>query len=77
MEDLKYYGQQIAKNREQLKFSQQDVAQIAGLSDTTVRFIERGKATVSIANWIKVASIVGLNFSLHTKRMSDEARKGL
>jgi hypothetical protein len=30
---------------------------------------------VSIANWLKVAGIVGLDLSLTTKKMSDEMRR--
>jgi HTH-type transcriptional regulator / antitoxin HipB len=74
MEHLINLGKQITARREQLKLTQLDLAAIAGISDATVRFIEKGKPGVSIANWIKVANIVGLDFSLTTKKMSDERR---
>lgn len=77
MEELIKLGQQITKRREQLKLTQLDIAGIAGLSDATIRCIEKGKPGVSIANWIKVSNIVGLDLILNNKKMSDEARKGI
>lgn len=75
MEQLIKLGKQITNRREQLRLTQLAIASIAGISDTTVRFIEKGKAGVSIANWVKVAGIVGLDLSLTTKKMSDEMRR--
>jgi DNA-binding XRE family transcriptional regulator len=75
MEQLIKLGKQIANRREQLRLTQLDIAAIAGISDTTVRFIEKGKPGVSIANWVKVAGIVGLDLNLTTKKMSDEMRR--
>ena len=75
MEQLIKLGKQIANRREQLRLTQLDIAAIAGISDATVRFIEKGRPGVSIANWVKVADIVGLDLSLTTKKMSDEMRK--
>ncbi len=75
MEQLIKLGKQIANRREQLRLTQLDIAAIASISDATVRFIEKGKPGVSIANWLKVAGIVGLDLSLTTKKMSDEMRR--
>jgi len=60
MDSLIKLGAQITKRRELLKLTQQDVAAAIGISDTTVRFIEKGKPGVAIANWIKVANMIGL-----------------
>ncbi|MEZ5045638.1 MAG: helix-turn-helix domain-containing protein [Chitinophagaceae bacterium] len=70
-------GQQINKRREQLKLSQLDLAEITNLSDATVRAIEKGKPTVAIGNWVKVADVLGLDLTLQTKKMSDETRKSI
>ncbi len=75
MEQLIKLGKQVANRREQLRLTQLDIATIAGISDATVRFIEKGKPGVSITNWVKVAGIVGLDLSLTTKKMSDEMRR--
>jgi transcriptional regulator with XRE-family HTH domain len=65
-------GEQVTKRREFLKLTQQDVAAVTGLSDATVRFIEKGRPGVAIANWIKVADMLGLELQLLNKKMSTE-----
>jgi transcriptional regulator with XRE-family HTH domain len=74
MEQLIKLGKQITSRREQLRLTQLDIAAIAGISEPTVRYIEKGRPGVSIANWVKVATIVGLDLALTTKKMSDERR---
>jgi hypothetical protein len=37
-----------------------------------VRFIEKGKPGVAIANWIKVADMLGLQLQVLNKKMSDD-----
>ncbi|MEQ1553212.1 MAG: helix-turn-helix domain-containing protein [Ferruginibacter sp.] len=77
MVELSKLGAQIMARREQLRLTQQDVATIVGLSDATIRFIEKGKTGVSINNWLKVVHTVGLDINLTTKKMSNEARKSI
>jgi DNA-binding XRE family transcriptional regulator len=77
MENLTFFGTQIIKRREQLRLNQTDLALIVGLSDKTVRAIEKGNTTVAIKNWILVANAVGLEINLAIKKMSDETRKGI
>lgn len=77
MEQLVKLGQQINKRREQLRLSQWDMAEITQLSDATIRAIEKGKPTVAMGNWIKVADVLGLEVVLQAKRMSDETRKSI
>jgi HTH-type transcriptional regulator/antitoxin HipB len=77
MEQLIKLGLQINKRREQLKLSQLDLAEITNLSDATIRSIEKGKPTVAIGNWVKVADVLGIDLVLQTKKMSDETRKSI
>ena len=77
MEQLTKLGQQIDKRREQLKLSQWDLAEITQLSDATIRSIEKGRPTVAIGNWVKVADVLGMDVVLQTKKMSDETRKSI
>ncbi len=77
MEKLMKLGQQMMERREQLRLSQLDIAGIAGISDTTLRNIERGKPTVAFIHWINVADILGLDFTLMNKKMSDATREGI
>ncbi len=72
MDELIKLGQQITKRRELLKLTQQEVAAVTSLSDTTVRFIEKGKPGVAIANWMKVADMLGLELQVLNKKMSDD-----
>jgi transcriptional regulator with XRE-family HTH domain len=74
MDKLIKLGKQITGRREQLKLTQLDIAAIAGISEPTVRYIEKGRPGVSIANWLKIADIVGLDLTLTTKKMSDETK---
>ncbi|QES90291.1 helix-turn-helix domain-containing protein [Rhizosphaericola mali] len=73
--NLIYLGSRIVKRREQLKYTQKDMAELTGLSNKTIQAIEKGKSGVSISNWILVAGILGLELSLQGKRMSDETGK--
>jgi transcriptional regulator with XRE-family HTH domain len=77
MEQLIKLGQQINKRREQLKLSQLDLAEITQLSDATIRSIEKGRPTVAIGNWVKVADVLGMDVVFQTKKMSDETRKSI
>lgn len=77
MEQLIKLGLQINKRREHLKLSQLDLAEITNLSDATIRSIEKGKPTVAIGNWVKVADVLGIDLVLQTKKMSDETRKSI
>ena len=72
MEHLKKLGEQITKRRELLSLTQKDVATAVNLSNTTIQFIERGRPGVSIANWIKVADLLGLEIQVLNKKMSAE-----
>jgi len=72
MEHLIKLGEQVTKRRELLKLTQQEVAAVTGLSDTTVRFIEKGKPGVAIANWMKVANMLGLELQILNKKMGDD-----
>jgi transcriptional regulator with XRE-family HTH domain len=72
MENLAKLGVQITKRREFLKLTQLDVAEATGLSDATIRFIEKGRPGVAIANWIKVADVLGLELQVLNKKMSNE-----
>ena len=75
MDHLINLGRQLAGRRNQLLYTQADLAAISGLSIMTIRAIERGKQGVSIANWVKVAEILGFELILTTKSMNDATGK--
>jgi transcriptional regulator with XRE-family HTH domain len=78
MEDiLKYWGNHLAKQRDALNITQLELAELAKLSDLTIRNIERGKGGVAFSNWIKVSNVLGYQFELILKKVSDESRKSI
>ena len=71
-EILKKIGVKLVQRREQLGLTQKDVASITGLSDTTIRYLEKGKPGVALGNLAKVADFLGLELLLLNKKMSNE-----
>lgn len=65
-------GKEIQRRREMLGYTQKDVAEITGITDTTIRRIEKGQAGVAIGNWIKVIDLLGLEMIILPKRKQDE-----
>lgn len=57
----KILGLEIAKARRARRWSQQELAQRAGISPLTLGSIERGTLTVAIGSGFEVAHLVGLN----------------
>jgi DNA-binding XRE family transcriptional regulator len=76
-EKLITWGNLLEKQREKLGITQFTLAELTGLSDLTIRNIEKGKGSTSLTNWLKVCDVLGYNFDLHIKRMSDEDRKSI
>jgi DNA-binding XRE family transcriptional regulator len=76
-EKLITWGNLLEKQREKLGITQFALAELTGLSDLTIRNIEKGKGSTSLTNWLKVGDVLGYNFDLHIKRMSDEDRKSI
>jgi DNA-binding XRE family transcriptional regulator len=74
MEKILKLGKLIEEKRIEQNLTQKDLASIAQISDTTLRMIEKGKPTVAIGNWVKVADILGMDITLIIKKMSDESR---
>lgn len=66
--------------KERMKFlniTQQQLADMTGLSVLTIGAIIRAKEGTAIKNWIIVADALGANMNLTTKKMSNEARKSI
>jgi transcriptional regulator with XRE-family HTH domain len=71
------WGKTLERHRQLLGLSQFELAEITGLSDLTIRNIEKGKDTVALKNWLKVNDALGFDFEMNVKRISDEARKSV
>jgi y4mF family transcriptional regulator len=76
MDKLIELGKKIKERREQLSFTQADLAEITGISQRTIRSLEKGKGSISLSNLIKITEPLGLEILVKFKPMSDEARKG-
>lgn len=63
----------VRSRRALLRLSQQDVADLAGVSERFVRFVEQAKPSVQLDSLLAVLGTLGLEFQLAT-RSSDAAR---
>lgn len=58
-------GQQIPNLRKQAGLSQEDLAQMAGLSRTAIQGIESGKESLQLDTLIKVCHVLNIRLSFH------------
>jgi transcriptional regulator with XRE-family HTH domain len=77
MDNLVKIATILSTRREKLGITQFELAEMVGLSDLTIRNIEKGKTGTSVGNFINVANRLGYNLELTIKRMSDEDRRSL
>lgn len=57
---LKIFGKNIKKRREELGYSQEDLANIAEFDRTYISLIERGKRNLSLMNILRFAKALDL-----------------
>jgi len=62
-------GQTIKERRKNLKITQPNLAEMAGISLNTLYKIERGKANPTINVLNKLASVLGLELKLEVKQL--------
>lgn len=77
MDKLLELGIKIKQRRGQLGYNQADLAEFSGISERTIRSIEKGEGSTSIAYWLKILDVLGLEMKILYKPMSDETRPGL
>lgn len=68
---LKEIGRTLRQRREALDFTQNDVSEISGVAERTIRSIEGGQNT-NLANLMKVADVLGLEIGLQLKKTLHE-----
>jgi transcriptional regulator with XRE-family HTH domain len=68
---LKEIGRFLRQRREALDFTQNDVSEISGVAERTIRSIEGGQNT-NLANLMKVADVLGLEIGLQLKKTLHE-----
>jgi y4mF family transcriptional regulator len=61
-------GQQIAARRIELRLTQQMLADLAGVSRSSVQALEYGAGSVKFASVLEIADVLGLRLALTTRR---------
>ena len=77
MNNMKDLANIIRNRRGILNYTQMDMAELTGLTDRTIRSIETGEHSTSIASWLKVLNVLGLEMRIHFKPIDDETRQGI
>ena len=67
--------QKVKSRRKLLNYTQKDMAELTGLSERTIRSVENGEGSTSIASFIKILDVLGLEISIQFKPMSNETRR--
>jgi y4mF family transcriptional regulator len=70
-----HLGGEVRARRAALRLSQQDLADMAGVSERFVRFVEQGKPSVQLDSLLAVLETLGLELRLATR--SREAARAL
>jgi transcriptional regulator with XRE-family HTH domain len=60
-------GQLIIQRREWLQLRQEDLAEMSGVAIKTIHLIETGSGNPSISTLEKIATVLGLELTLHVK----------
>ena len=63
-------GEQIRLRRKELKITQPDLADIAGISVNTLYKIERGQANPTIEVLSKILDVLGLEIAVGVKQLN-------
>lgn len=58
-------GKSIKKRRKFLKITQEDLADISGISERTLRSIEQGDANPELAGLLKICEVLGLSIDIN------------
>jgi len=77
MENFKELSNRIKQRREQLNYTQKDLAELTNISERTIRAIENGEGSTSILSWFKILETLGLEMKFTFKVLNDEARNSL
>ena len=67
MLSIKEIGKQIKERRNNLRVTQADLAELAGVSPNTLYKIERGQANPSVRILFKMLDVLGLQIDLKVK----------
>lgn len=65
--NTKILGAEVRARRASLKLTQHDLAQLAGVSERFVRFVEQGKSSVQLDSLVAVLETLGLELKITTR----------
>lgn len=66
MPDIARIGRVFAERRITLRLTQQTVADLAGISRSSVQSLEKGSASVKLGSVVEIAGILGLRIDVST-----------
>jgi transcriptional regulator with XRE-family HTH domain len=66
--DLKQIGEKLRERREALKYTQNDISELTGVAERTIRSIENGHNT-NLSNLMKVLGVMGLELTVQLKQI--------
>jgi putative transcriptional regulator len=69
--DFSNIGELVRKRRESLGYTQNDLSEISGVAERTIRSIEGGENT-NLSNLVKVMDVLGLELSVQIKQLGNE-----
>jgi transcriptional regulator with XRE-family HTH domain len=64
-------GESVRKRREDLGYTQNDVSEISGVAERTIRSIEGGENS-NLSNLVKIMDVLGLELSVQIKQMGND-----
>lgn len=76
-EKLTHIAKIIRERRHLLGYTQSDLAELTGLSDRTIRHIEKGELGGAVGSWLKVLDVLGLELKVNLKLTGNEEGKGI
>ena len=66
MSDMARIGRTFAERRIALRLTQQTLADLAGVSRSSVQSLERGSGSVKFGSVFEIADVLGLNIDVRT-----------
>lgn len=61
-------GQIIQSRRSSLQLKQQDLAELAGITEKTIYLVENGKGNPSLATLLKIVATLGMEINIQVKK---------
>ncbi|HLO82552.1 MAG TPA: helix-turn-helix transcriptional regulator [Chitinophagaceae bacterium] len=69
--EFRSIGESVRKRRETLGYTQNDVSEISGVAERTIRSIEGGENS-NLSNLVKVMAVLGLELTVQIKHLDNE-----